>query len=258
VQNVSGTQHSDDADQNPKRVQNNVGGVALARGAPRQDDGIRGIEEPDKHERTLRPEPTDQAETENPHEHANHFDGFKVATDKYIHGGIFVETGRKGEEMFAAKAASIIQSEEPPAAARRPRQIGLKILCDSAFSSFLFPQASLVFSSRRHEGKRVSGKQWLLTLLSNYEKRTKEKRERIHTQEDHGRIHRPGDFAAAEVAASPGQGRAMRYLRGTEDDGLALPQARHRQSRMGAEVFRLGPPEQDFDLQTGHGGQGQG
>jgi hypothetical protein len=127
VQNVSRAQHPDDADENPKCVQNDVCGVALSHGAPCQDDGVRCVEEPDEHERTLRPEPTDEAEAENPHEHANHLDGFKAANDECIHAGIFVETGGQSEQMFAFRAASTIQETTTSPAdrpGRRQRQGG--------------------------------------------------------------------------------------------------------------------------------------
>jgi hypothetical protein len=133
MQNVSCSQHPDDADQNPKCVEKNVGGIALARGAPCQDDGVRGIEDPDEHERALRPEPAHKAEAKNAHEHANHFDGFELAVDKYIHGGIFDETSGLGEQMFAAETSGLRNPGRWNAPEGR-----LKILCDRPIFFFSF------------------------------------------------------------------------------------------------------------------------
>jgi hypothetical protein len=82
VQDVSRAQYADDADENPKAVQREVGAVALERGAPCEHDGVYGVENPDEHEGTLRPKPTDEAKTENPHQDASHFNYFNVAQDK--------------------------------------------------------------------------------------------------------------------------------------------------------------------------------
>jgi hypothetical protein len=82
VQEVSSTQNSDNANQNPKRIQHNIRGVTLERRTPCKHDGIGRIEEPDEHERTLRPEPAYQAEAEHSHEHACHFNGFNVLSDE--------------------------------------------------------------------------------------------------------------------------------------------------------------------------------
>jgi hypothetical protein len=82
VQNISRPQDANDAYENPKTVQCDVGVVAFERGAPGEHNRVGGVEYPDEHEGTLRSEPTDKAETKNPHQDANHFDGFKVAKDK--------------------------------------------------------------------------------------------------------------------------------------------------------------------------------
>jgi hypothetical protein len=85
VQKIPRTQNSDDANQNPKRIQHDISGIAFERGTPGKHHGIGRIENPDKHERTVRPEPTDQAETENPHQDTNHFDDFQPAQDKHVY-----------------------------------------------------------------------------------------------------------------------------------------------------------------------------
>ena len=82
MQDVSRPQNADDADENPKAVEGDVGAVALEQRAPRQHDGVNGVEYPDEHEGTLRPQPTDEAEAENPHQDADHLDGLNVAKDE--------------------------------------------------------------------------------------------------------------------------------------------------------------------------------
>jgi len=85
MQKVSSAQDSHDADEDPKRIEHDVGVVALEHGAPGEYDGIRGVEEPDEHERAVRSEPTDQTEAENPHQYADHLDGFQVTQNKCVH-----------------------------------------------------------------------------------------------------------------------------------------------------------------------------
>ena len=67
MEHVSCPQDADQANQNPKPIQHHVGVVALEGGAPRQHDGIGGVENPNEHERASGSQPTDEAETENPH-----------------------------------------------------------------------------------------------------------------------------------------------------------------------------------------------
>jgi hypothetical protein len=82
VKNVSGPQNTDDANENPKRVQCDVGVVAFDHGTSCQQDGVGRVEYPDEHERTFRPKPTDKAEAEDAHQYADHFDGFKVTDNE--------------------------------------------------------------------------------------------------------------------------------------------------------------------------------
>jgi hypothetical protein len=99
VEDVSRPQNADDAHQNPKPIQHDVGGVAFERGTPGEHDGIRGVEDPNEHERAFRTQPTDEAETENAHQHTDHFDSFYVANDESIHAGIFIERGGRREQI---------------------------------------------------------------------------------------------------------------------------------------------------------------
>lgn len=90
VKDISRPQNADDANENPKRIQHKIGSVALDPGAPGEHDGVGGVENPDEHKRTFRPEPADEAEAENSHQYADQFDGFKVTDNKCIHAGILL------------------------------------------------------------------------------------------------------------------------------------------------------------------------
>ena len=92
VQKISRPQDADDADEYPKSVEHDVGGVALDSGTPGEHDGIGGVENPHEHERAGRAEPTHEAETDDAHQYADHLDGLYVAENKRIHAGIFFET----------------------------------------------------------------------------------------------------------------------------------------------------------------------
>jgi hypothetical protein len=82
VQNISSAQDADDADENPKAIEGDVGAIALEGGAPCQHHGVNGVENPDEHERTVRPEPAHEAEAENPHQNTGHFHDFNVAKNE--------------------------------------------------------------------------------------------------------------------------------------------------------------------------------
>lgn len=97
VKDVSRAQNADDAHQNPKCVQREIGGVALEPGTAGQHDGVYGVENPDEHERAFRPKPAHKAEAENPHQHARHLDGFDIAKNKRIHAGILTQARRPCE-----------------------------------------------------------------------------------------------------------------------------------------------------------------
>jgi hypothetical protein len=81
-----GSQHSDDADEDPKDVQNRVGVVLFQNRTPREQHGIDGIERPHKYEGAARPHPTDEAETEDTHQDADHFNSPDVSFDQAIDG----------------------------------------------------------------------------------------------------------------------------------------------------------------------------
>ena len=82
MDDISRPQDADDADENPKCVQHKVGGVAFERGTPCEHEGVGCVENPDEHERTFRPIPTDEAEAENPHQYADHFDCLNVTDNE--------------------------------------------------------------------------------------------------------------------------------------------------------------------------------
>ena len=92
MKDVSRPQNADDADNYPEAVEGDVGGVALERGAPCEHEGVGCVEYPDEHERAFRPEPADEAEAENPHQYADHFDFFNVTGHECIHAGILMQT----------------------------------------------------------------------------------------------------------------------------------------------------------------------
>ena len=78
---------ADRADENPKRIQQRVGEIAFQHGAPRQQHGVAGVNDPDQHERALRAEPAHEAETTDKHQHAGQFKRFKIFLDEKIDEG---------------------------------------------------------------------------------------------------------------------------------------------------------------------------
>jgi hypothetical protein len=98
-----GAHNADDADENPKRIQQSVGEIAFQQRAPGQDDGVGGVKNPHEHERALRAEPAHKAETADAHHDARQFKGFYVFSDErieqgWIHdlGGVFGSINRRG------------------------------------------------------------------------------------------------------------------------------------------------------------------
>src|SRR6202034_3352007 len=87
-----------------KCVEHKVGAVALERGAPCEHDGVGRVEYPDEHERAFRPEPTDKAEAENPHQYTDHFDFFNVTDDECIHAGMLMQTCVPGEQILSTSS----------------------------------------------------------------------------------------------------------------------------------------------------------
>jgi len=75
---ISCTQETNDADQDPENVQNRIRLILLEDGTPREQDCVCGVKNPHEHKWTFRSQPTDQAETKNPHEYLNHFDDADV------------------------------------------------------------------------------------------------------------------------------------------------------------------------------------
>ncbi len=71
---MAGSEHADNTNHNPEHVQQGIGVILLEYGTPGKYHRIRGIKSPDEQKRTFRTHPTDQRETENAHQHAEHFD----------------------------------------------------------------------------------------------------------------------------------------------------------------------------------------
>ena len=67
MNDVASPQNADETHQNPKSVEQYIRFIPLESGAPGQHDGIRGVKNPDEHERALRSQPADETETENAH-----------------------------------------------------------------------------------------------------------------------------------------------------------------------------------------------
>ena len=83
---ISCAQDSNDADQDPENVQNHICLIFLEDGTPREQDCVCGVKNPHKHKWTFRSQPTDEAETKNPHEHPDHFDDADIFYNKYVDG----------------------------------------------------------------------------------------------------------------------------------------------------------------------------
>jgi hypothetical protein len=67
-----GPKYADNANEHPEDIEDCIRFVLLKDGAPRQQDSIYCVDNPCKHERTLRPKPTDEAEAENSHQYSCH------------------------------------------------------------------------------------------------------------------------------------------------------------------------------------------
>ena len=85
VKPAAGARDADRADEDPERIQQRVGEILFQNGAPRQQDGVNGVENPDEHERALRAEPAHEAEAADAHQHAGHFKRFYVFLDEKIY-----------------------------------------------------------------------------------------------------------------------------------------------------------------------------
>lgn len=76
--------HARYAHQDPEQVQHGVGSIPLKGRAPCQQYGVYSIEGPDKKEGAGWPEPTDQAETGDTHQHTDHLDGMDAVVHELI------------------------------------------------------------------------------------------------------------------------------------------------------------------------------
>jgi hypothetical protein len=79
---VAGSEHTDNAHHNPKDIQQGIGIIFFKDGTPGKNHSVRGVKSPDKKEWAFRAHPTDQRETENPHQHTDHFDEANVFNNK--------------------------------------------------------------------------------------------------------------------------------------------------------------------------------
>ena len=84
MQDIPCPQNPNHADQDPKRVEQGICLVLLENGAPGKQNCIDGVEDPHEHERAGRSQPADQAETEDPHQHADHFNRSNMFQDEGI------------------------------------------------------------------------------------------------------------------------------------------------------------------------------
>src|SRR6266478_7147583 len=74
--------HSHHAHSDPEQVEDRVGGVFLDEGAPREHDCVQRVKCPNKQKGTIWAEPTDERETEDSHQHADHLDGPEMASHR--------------------------------------------------------------------------------------------------------------------------------------------------------------------------------
>ena len=81
---IASAQDADKTHQNPEQVEHCISPIFSEDGAPRKQDRIGGVEDPDEHKRAVWSEPADQAETDNPHDHPDHFDRADVVDDENI------------------------------------------------------------------------------------------------------------------------------------------------------------------------------
>jgi hypothetical protein len=84
MKNPAGPEHSHDANHDPEYIQENVSCVFFQRGTPGKNHGVARVKCPDKQEWALGPKPADQAETEYPHHHTDHFDDLDAPEDELI------------------------------------------------------------------------------------------------------------------------------------------------------------------------------
>lgn len=68
------SQYSNDTDHNPEDIMKSICLVSLKNGTPREQNCMGSVEYPHEHERAGGSQQTDKAETENSHQHADHFE----------------------------------------------------------------------------------------------------------------------------------------------------------------------------------------
>ena len=120
MRSLGGAPHSHHAYENPKAVEEGVSGIPFETGAPSEHDGVDGVEKPYEHEGAGGAQPTDQAETENAHEHADHFNGFQVPQNERIHPASLPEIAPARQPEFGGGAPRRARKAAPHGN-RRPR-----------------------------------------------------------------------------------------------------------------------------------------
>ena len=76
---------ADRADDDPECVQQSISLIFFEQGAPGQTYGVNGVKNPNEQKWTLRPKPTHERKTRDPHDDAGHFDGLQITEDKIIY-----------------------------------------------------------------------------------------------------------------------------------------------------------------------------
>lgn len=95
MEKISSPQNTDNAHRDPEGIEQGIGFVSFQDGAPGQQDGIDGIEKPDKEKGAFGPHPAHQPETENSHQYARHFERWQVFEYECV------EINHRNHEVFA-------------------------------------------------------------------------------------------------------------------------------------------------------------
>lgn len=84
MQDIARPSNTNQANQNPKPIEQGVGRIFFQCSTPSKHNRVNGVKGPNKHKRTFRAHPTYQAETENTHQDTYHLDRFYVRQNKPI------------------------------------------------------------------------------------------------------------------------------------------------------------------------------
>src|SRR5947208_42924 len=74
MKNISSAQYPHHSNHHPKDIEHRVRLVLSDDGAPRKEQRISSVDNPNEHEWALGTEPADQAKAENSHQHADHLE----------------------------------------------------------------------------------------------------------------------------------------------------------------------------------------